>query len=250
MNQVRRQILHQRRVGRYFRLAGRMPAGPFPGLAPVLVLLAIAACGGEDASPPDTQPPSSVSGFTALAGDGMIKLTWTAPGDPDYFSTWIERSETAPPGEIGMGGFIYNGSLPLWFDQLLVNGTRYHYTAFALDTSGNFSPGSPAAATPQAGDSVPPADVGAFSAVAGTAAGTVQLSWEPPPDGDFFSTRVKYSPNQYPGPGEGVAVFTDFTDRAVLVEGLTSGLNYYFSIFSLDISGNLSAGAQASATPP
>jgi hypothetical protein len=112
----------------------------------------------------DTLPPGPVSSFTATPGDESVALEWTNPGDADFAKTVIRYSTTGYPGgpvagsavENGAGGAFPNGASTSdsFTHQGLTNQTTYYYTAFAFDSSANYSSGLNASARPF--DDVPP----------------------------------------------------------------------------------------------
>ena len=46
---------------------------------------------------PDTTPPSNVSGFSAVYGNGSVSLSWSSPGDSDYAGVKVLRKTTGYP---------------------------------------------------------------------------------------------------------------------------------------------------------
>jgi predicted phage tail protein len=102
------------------------------------------------------------------------------------------------------------------------------------------------------GDQAPPGTVTAFGAAAADAA--VTLSWTNPA-GDYAKTVIRYrTDGQYPvSPVDGFAATTDSGTAGAADSfvhgGLTNGTTYVYGAFALDAAGNVSAAAQASATP-
>ncbi|MFA5854428.1 MAG: fibronectin type III domain-containing protein [Patescibacteria group bacterium] len=99
-------------------------------------------------TPFDVTPPGPVSNFTVTAGDAQNALAWTNPVTPDFNQVRIQRSTTGFPATPGNGATVYTGSGQNYLDVGLVNGTTYYYSAFASDTSGNFSGPAQASGTP------------------------------------------------------------------------------------------------------
>jgi len=193
----------------------------------------------------DTTPPANVSGFTVTAGNQQNSLSWSNPGDADFAGVKIQRSTSGYPATPTSGTTIYNATGTSVIDVGLTNGTTYYYTAFSYDASGNFASGAIDDGTPF--DTVPPGPVTSFSATGGD--GQVSLSWSNPGDPDFANTQIERSTTGFPPtPGSGTTVYvgagTSFTDT-----GVVNGTTYYYSAFARDTSGNMSTGAQASATP-
>lgn len=111
----------------------------------------------------DVTPPSPVASFTATPGNQQVTLQWTNPLDADFQKTVIRyrtdgrfpvspvdglpvTEQAAAPGSAD--SFVHTG---------LVNGTRYSYSAFAVDGSGNVSVKATAEAVPA--DRIPPGQV-------------------------------------------------------------------------------------------
>lgn len=99
--------------------------------------------GGEE-----TTSPGPVTGLGATSLGTRIDLAWTNPTDADYSNTRVFRSEighaTSPlqaPGQTK----IYQGTGTTFEDDGLADGT-YYYTAFAVDTNGNWSEAATASA--------------------------------------------------------------------------------------------------------
>ncbi|MBU4332655.1 fibronectin type III domain-containing protein [Patescibacteria group bacterium] len=114
---------------------------------------------------PDFTPPADVLDFIATPGNAFIKLTWKNPPDSDFAGVRILRSEvfypereclTAEGHQVSSGTLgvcdgvvlVYDGKAEEHNDLGLTNGTRYYYTAYAYDFTGNFSSGAIASAVP------------------------------------------------------------------------------------------------------
>jgi hypothetical protein len=91
-------------------------------------------------------------------------------------------------------------------------------------------------------DATPAADVAGLAAVSGNA--QVALSWTPPTDSDFASVEISSSPSAAGSPW---AVAKGTSARTIT--GLTNGTMYAFTIKSVDVAGNRSAGATKSEMP-
>ncbi|MFC1789719.1 hypothetical protein ACFLYY_01945 [Patescibacteria group bacterium] len=91
---------------------------------------------------PDIVPPSNVLNFTATPGDEKITLSWGNPPDVDFKGVKIIRSTDFYPQDPFDGMSVYNGTGESFIDTELNNGTRYYYTAFTYDKSGNYSSGA------------------------------------------------------------------------------------------------------------
>ncbi len=97
---------------------------------------------------PDTTPPANVSNLASTPADARNTLTWTNPADADFAGVRIQRSTIGYPANPNEGITIYDGAGNSTVDAGLANGTKYYYTAFAYDNSGNFASGAVADGTP------------------------------------------------------------------------------------------------------
>lgn len=101
----------------------------------------------------DTTPPNPIANLLATAGDARVSLTWTNPS-ADFAAVRILRSTVGyanSPGDTAGQTVIYEGTGTSYLDTGRTNGTTYHYTAFARDSSYNWSTRAVDSATPQAG---------------------------------------------------------------------------------------------------
>ena len=86
----------------------------------------------------DTIPPGEITSFTATPDNTANNLTWTNPGDNDFAGAVIRyRTDTYPTGPTD-GQKIYEGTDDTFLHTGVQNDT-YYYSAFALDSSGNYS---------------------------------------------------------------------------------------------------------------
>ncbi len=98
----------------------------------------------------DSTPPEPVSGFSAIAGDERVDLSWSNP-PIDFSSVRILRSDTTfavSPVPSGDQIRIYEDADEATIDASVVNGKKYHYTIFVMDSAANSSLPMTATATP------------------------------------------------------------------------------------------------------
>lgn len=105
-----------------------------------------------DNNPNDATPPADVTGFTAVPGDTLAKLSWTNPTTDFYRTVVLQASSaiaTAPNtgteylvGDvIGNATVVYVGTDQAQQVLGLTNGSTYFYKAFAYDFNKNYAPG-------------------------------------------------------------------------------------------------------------
>ena len=213
----------------------------------------------------DTLPPAAIAFFTAGPGDEKVMLRWTNPGDADFAKAVIRYSTVGYPGTPIGGNPVENGScgacpneaasVDSFLHTGLVNQTQYFYTAFAFDSSANYSSGVIASAVPF--DEDPPPSVTQLGAEAGDT--TVVLRWTNPDDADFDHTLIRYSTSGYVSdPEQGLAVENgadgEFPGAAASVDsfvhtGLENGQVYYYTAFAGDEVPNYASGVNVSAEP-
>lgn len=96
----------------------------------------------------DTEPPAPPTGLAAVANDGSVVLTWTAPADADLDGFRVFRSTEPDVAGTRVSGVNLVRVLT-YTDLDVLNGVEYFYTVRAVDESGNESgPSEPASATP------------------------------------------------------------------------------------------------------
>jgi hypothetical protein len=88
----------------------------------------------------DFTPPSPVTNFNAIGGDGQVSLSWTNPTSGFSGTRIVFKTGGYPTGPTD-GMVVYVGSGTSTIHGGLVNGTRYYYAAYAYDAVPNYSTG-------------------------------------------------------------------------------------------------------------
>ncbi|MEK7680570.1 MAG: fibronectin type III domain-containing protein, partial [Patescibacteria group bacterium] len=185
------------------------------------------------ASIADVIPPI-ISGVVVSANASTANISWStnelADSQINYGFTTSYGSNFAEL-TLGLNHSINLGSL--------IPSTTYHFRLISTDGSGNSASTVDATFATQK-DSAPPPDVSSFFLA--TTSNSIILNWSNPIVGDFAGVKVlRKIGSQSANSSDGTLVYVGsgsaFTDTEVLIN-----LNYYYTIFSLDTSGNVSSG--------
>ena len=109
----------------------------------------------------DNDPPGDIKDFTASPGDSRIMLSWSNPTDEDFAGVMIRyRTDRYPDdyqdGSLAVDKAGQSGANDSYVHAGLNNGTRYFYSGFTYDDSGNYSGTARVSATPQGTSNLPP----------------------------------------------------------------------------------------------
>ena len=176
----------------------------------------------------DVADPSIPADLAALPGFATVDLTWSPSTDNAAVTGYRVYRDTLLVGTVGTPGFVDGGLIP---------GTGYDYAVTAVDSAGNES--DPAALTVSTlVDGIAPSVPAILEAVAGDQG--VVLGWKPSTD------NVGVTAYQVRRNGSLIATVPvpGYTDS-----GLVNGTLYTYEVRALDLAGNVSAPATASATP-
>ena len=103
------------------------------------------------ATPTGSVAPTSPSSVSAVAGDGLVTISWTGvSGATSYAIYWSTSPGVTPQN----GTAITNATSP-YLHTPLTNGQPYYYVVTALDANGESPPSTEVGATPTASASVP-----------------------------------------------------------------------------------------------
>lgn len=100
----------------------------------------------------DTAIPT-IPQLTATAGNAQVSLSWTASSDTgsgiSYYKI-VYATGTSAPANCNSGTVVYSSTGTSTTHTGLTNNTMYYYRICAVDTAGNYSSSTTAAATPSA----------------------------------------------------------------------------------------------------
>jgi hypothetical protein len=201
----------------------------------------------------DKEAPEDVTDLTVQATNGNAVLTWKNPTDSDFSGVKITMTPAA--------GTLAN---PVTLDKTvttftvseLTNGTEYTFKVQSFDTSLNYSEGAQNKATPQdTSDKIAPEDVTDFSvSCVNGADGKVNavLTWTDPSDTDLFGMEVTYAEDSNSraaiAPMAEGSIFVAPGKGGTVINDLTAGTTYTFTVKSMDTNGNKSDGVSTTET--
>jgi hypothetical protein len=186
--------------------------------------------------PPDTTAPT-ITNVQVSTGVTTATITWVTNENAD--------SQILYGNTVSYGSNYFDPTQTLSHSVLLFNldpNTFYHFQIVSTDAAGNSSSTADITFTTKA-DIVPPPDVSNF--ILTTTSNSIVLSWTNPSlvgTPDFNGVRVlRKIGGSSSGLADGVQVYSGsaetFTDTSVAVN-----TNYFYTIFSIDTSGNTSPG--------
>ncbi|MCG7218206.1 fibronectin type III domain-containing protein [Paenibacillus mucilaginosus] len=173
---------------------------------------------------PDTIPPGKPTGLSAVAHSGSTDLSWTANPQLDGVTGYNVYKNGVKVNTSLITGTTYTVTS-------LTDNTTYYFKVTAVDAAGNES--VPSDQVSSLYDTLSPLAPIGVTAVTGSAAGTVEISWTPNPQGEvpysynLYKDSVKY--NSSP-------ILHPTTTHTVV--GINSNVNYIFAVTALDAEGN------------
>jgi subtilisin len=193
--------------------------------------------GDAGASPPTV--PGAPQNLSAIAGDGSVELSWSAPADDGGSPiTGYNLYRGTSAGELALLAAL--GEVLAYSDMAAVNGTTYYYGVAAVNAAGEGALSEEVSATPDATTTVPGAPQN-LSAIAGD--GSVELSWSAPAD-DGGLPITGYTVTGTPG-----EVSCTTTQPTCSISGLTNGTSYAFTVTAANEVGTGPASEPVSVTP-
>lgn len=199
----------------------------------VSLLLILLSCSQQKTPDINNPIPIRPSNFKAVVlGPKSIQLSWSNPDDTRFERVSIARSTSSHPNTLKEGTLIYNGKAQTFIDDRLNPGTRYYYSIFALNSSGD--------ASPRLSINAMPFDLTLVQNVTvNNELNQIKLNWKAPADIYYNKVQIQRSSTSYPKSiNDGQTVYQgntlSFTDTTAT--GLSCGKNkyYYYTIFSLN----------------
>ena len=189
--------------------------------------------------------PGQPTGLGAVAGNGSVALSWTAPtnnGGASITGYKIYRG-TSSGGETLLTTTTTSGTT--YNDSGLANGTTYYYDVAAVNSAGTGPLSTEASATPSA---TAPGKPTGLSATPGN--GSVSLSWTAPTNNGGASI-TKYNVYRATTSGaEGTTPFATVTTGTTYTDGAASnGTTYYYQVTAVNSVGEGLKSSEVSATP-
>jgi hypothetical protein len=213
------------------------------GIAYTFTVIATNAVGDGPASTPSGQitpnvaatPPGAPTGVSGTAGNAQVAVTWTAPAS-NGGSPITDYTVTAAPGgqQCTTAGTI--GCTVLG----LTNGIAYTFTVIATNAVGDGPASTPS------GQITPRTTPGAPTNLVATPGNAqVGLAWDAPASNGGGAITV-YTATSSPG---GVQCVTTGATSCV-VNGLTNGITYTFTVVATNVVGNSPPSATSNAVTP
>lgn len=161
---------------------------------------------------------------------GFPKYQWTSSGTFPSGGTWNEFVSGA---EISLGGVTGNYYLHVWVKDLAGNETKASSNYFVFDNT-------------------PPSEVTNFKVIGGR--NMITLRWTRPGDSDFKNVEITYTPGgstpiEVAKSSKNQNINGVFYTGELIVDNLTYGQTYTFTIKTVDTLGNKSSGITDSAFP-
>ena len=206
---------------------------------------------------PDTTPPGKVvlAENAAVAGNGKVLLSWKNPGDEDFYGTRVlftPAVEDVTQPLVIKGEDSGNSSILI---KGLENETEYTFSLIALDKNQNESETVVIKATPvtppDTSDKIAPGEVLNLSALPFNK--RVKLEWNDPSDEDLFGIEVSWAEvsdgSRAVSAMDEKSLFVAPDMGCIEVPVLENDVEYQFSVKTMDVSGNKSAGVIIKSTP-
>ena len=206
---------------------------------------------------PDSIPPGKIilTENSVVAGNSKVLLSWQNPDDEDFYGTRVlftpatedeTRSLVIKGEKSGSSSILING---------LENEIEYTFSLIALDKNQNESEAVTINATPvtppDTSDKIAPGEVLNLSATPFNK--RVKLEWNDPSDEDLFGIEVSWAEvsdgSRAVSAMDEKSLFVAPGMECIEVPVLENDVEYQFSVKTMDVSGNKSAGVVINSTP-
>ena len=177
--------------------------------------------------------PGAPTNVTATAGNGQATVTFAAPAS-DGGSPITDYTVISSPG-----GKTAHGSATSLTVSGLTNGQTYTFTVTATNTVGNGLPSAPSNAV------TPVTTPGAPTGVAATAGNGYAVVTFTPPSSDGGTAITDYTVTASPGNST-----VHGSGRAIVVDGLTNGVSYTFTVTATNAVGTSPSSAASAPIAP
>jgi fibronectin type 3 domain-containing protein len=190
------------------------------GFKSVVVLIAafgFLACGNNNSS--------SITGWTATAGDGQVQLSWDSVSGATSYNVYYSTDSNVNTTSSGKVTGLTTTSTSV---TGLTNQTTFYFIVTAVTSSGEGSPSNTLSSTPS-GTNTSTATSTAVTGVTATkvGAGQVQVSWAAVTGA--ISYNVYYGTNSNVGTSSPTNV-QGITGTSTTISGLATGVTYYFIV--------------------
>jgi Peptidase family C25/Propeptide_C25/Fibronectin type III domain len=220
---------------------------------------------GDPATVLATPAPPPPSGLTAVAGNGQVALSWTAPATPVAgYRIYRAAPLTPPPAPDQIYAAVAcdsTGSTSC-VDHTVNNATTYYYYAVSIDSGGfggrasNFNTGcdsGPDCVVARPTNPGPPSPPTGLTAADPGSGGRLNVSWQKNSESDIKSYTLYYG--TLPGNGTIPGTYTaaaivPASTTSITLNGLTDSVRYYMAVSATNTSGHESAlSAEVSGVP-
>jgi len=185
---------------------------------------------------PTQYKPGSPTGLTALSGNRVISLAWTAAGGAQASSYVVERGTSSGVYTVQ---FTVSGQYMSYLDMSVTNGSTYYYVVEASNQNGSSAVSNQVSAVPAA--SAPAVPTG-LAATGGNQ--QIGLSWNASTGAAGYTLVRGTSSGIYPVTVLSNAAVTSCTDTGVM-----NGTVYYYAVSAMSLGGTSANSTQVSATP-
>jgi len=204
----------------------------------------------------DTTPPADVTNLSAAAEDDGILITWTDATDEDilgYEVSWNQSgSISGRSAAVSENAVLVSQGSGSYFVAKVTDGVTYTFTVKSVDTSGNKSSGKTASAkyiapVVPAPDTTPPADV--TNLTAENYKSGISLTWTDATDEDVAGFEVTWDKSGIIGRSAYISsnsILVAPGNGGIFIGNLTDKDTYTFTVKSIDLCGNQSAGVSVS----